>query len=195
MLEVESKNNSLVTLHVNEFTDASAKIFYEEFEKAYVKEQPVVPVIINSYGGQVDSLLVMIDTILSYQAHIGQVATVCLGKAMSCGSILLGFGSIGHRYCAPNARGMIHQFRSGAWGPVCSIETSAAETRHLNNRVYKLLAKHCKQPNNFYLDLIDNNKNEDIYLTPEQLKGLKLVDELKVPHFSLQQTSEVLINF
>ena len=70
------------TVLVNKFDEDSAKLFRNRLQIALNSGQPVIPVVIDSYGGQVYSLLSMIGTIKA--SPVPCVATVLTGKAMSC---------------------------------------------------------------------------------------------------------------
>ena len=78
-----------VIIRVRKFDEAAAAMFTKEMRKAQNTGQPVVPVIIDSYGGQVYSLMSMISDIKYSNLP---VATIVQGKAMSCGAILFSFG-------------------------------------------------------------------------------------------------------
>ena len=72
-----------VIITINNFDEESAAAFSEAVSMAHNTGQKVIPVIIDSYGGQAYSLLSMISTIKSSTVP---VATIVRGKAMSCGA-------------------------------------------------------------------------------------------------------------
>ena len=100
-----------VVIRVRSFTEAAAKEFSNLVTKAQNTGQPVLPVIIDSYGGQVYSLMSMISDIKHSKIP---VATIVQGKAMSCGAILSSFGAEGKRYMDPDSTVMIHDVSSMA---------------------------------------------------------------------------------
>ena len=104
-----------VIIRVKKFDESAAKEFATQMSKAQNTGQPIIPVIIDSYGGQVYSLMSMISDIKHSKIP---VATIAQGKAMSCGSILFSFGEEGKRYMDPHATVMIHDVSSmdgGKW--------------------------------------------------------------------------------
>ena len=105
--------------------------FLSLINKAQNSGQPVIPVIIDSYGGQVYSLMSMISDIKHSKIP---VATIVQGKAMSCGAILFSFGTEGYRYMDPDATLMIHDVSSMEIGKVEEIKASAEETERLNQK-------------------------------------------------------------
>jgi len=169
-----------VIIRVLEFDDEAAEDFAEDMSKAHNTGQPVIPVIIDSYGGYVYSLLAMISEI---QNATLPVATICVGKAMSCGSILLSCGDDGYRFMDSNATVMIHDVSSMQWGKNEELKASAKETDRLQKLVFRLMAKNCDQEKDYFLELIHEKNHAEWYLTPNQAKKHGIVDHIKVPEF------------
>jgi len=96
--EYELRRNPII-IHVNEFNDKSAKEFSQSMAIAHNTGQKVIPIVIDSYGGEVYSLMNMISEIKSATLP---VATIVQGKAMSCGAVLFTFGTEGKRYMDPD---------------------------------------------------------------------------------------------
>ena len=94
--EVKLMHNPIV-VRVNKFNEEAAKKFTQDMAAAHNSGQNIIPIVIDSYGGQVYSLMSMISDIKSSDLP---VATIVEGKAMSCGAVLFTFGEDGHRYMA-----------------------------------------------------------------------------------------------
>jgi ATP-dependent Clp protease protease subunit len=139
-----------VVVRVNKFNEESVEKFVEGMAKAHETGQEIIPVIVDSYGGQVYSLLSMISEIQSSKLP---VATIVESKAMSAGAILFSFGTEGHRYCAPNATLMIHEVSSFQFGKVEELKVDAEETDRLNTLIFKLMAKNCGKDDDYFLNL------------------------------------------
>lgn len=167
-----------VMITVNEFTEESARKFRDQFARAHEIGQPIVPVLIDSYGGEVYSLMSMISTI--QQSSI-PVATIVDSKAMSCGAILFSFGSQGHRYMDEHATLMIHHVSLIAGGKIHEAEARVNQGRILNDRVYRMMAENCDQPNDYFVKLVEKKGNADWYLGAEEAKKHKMVTRIKVP--------------
>ncbi len=150
-----------IIIRVNKFDEAAAKSFSALMTKAQNTGQPVVPVIIDSYGGQVYSLMSMVSDIRHSRIP---VATIVQGKAMSCGALLFSFGAEGHRYMDSDATLMIHDVSSMKWGKVEEIKASADETSRLNKKVYQMMAQNCGKRKNYFLDLIHEKGHADWFL-------------------------------
>ena len=175
---VRQIENKYITVYVNHFDEVSAKAFYDDFRQAQAQDQAIVPVLIDSYGGACDSLLSMVDVMLNYP---GQIMTVTMGKAMSCGSCLLACGSAGMRYASPNSRIMVHNVSSRTGGKVPEIEVDVEEVKRLQIQLFRIMAKRCGQPKDYFLNLLKESANADLFMTPEIALRHKIVDYVRVP--------------
>jgi len=174
---VELKVDPII-IRVNEFDEESAKEFVDLMSRAQNTGQSVIPVVIDSYGGQVYSLMAMIGAIKSSRIP---VATIVEGKAMSCGALLFSFGAEGMRYMDPDATLMIHDVSSGAFGKVEEIKAYAKEVDRLNKKVYEMMARNCGKPSDYFLKLVHERGHADWYLDGQEAKGHNIVNELRIP--------------
>tara|TARA_R100000808_G_C2144465_1_gene152239 strand:- start:1870 stop:2355 length:486 start_codon:yes stop_codon:yes gene_type:complete len=140
--------------------------------------QPVIPIIIDSYGGQVYSLMHMIAAIESSSIP---VMTIAQGKAMSCGAVLLSFGAAGMRYAAPTATIMIHDVASGAMGKVEDLKSKTKEASRLNKQIFSMMDRNCGKPDGFFLGKLQEKSRADWYLTGKKAKKHGLVNHLRIP--------------
>lgn len=177
--QIESK---YIIIYVNKFTEESARAFYNDMGVASALGQEIVPVIIDSYGGACDSLLSMIDTVSNYP---GKVATITMGKAMSCGSALLACGSPDMRFAYPNSRIMVHNVSAFTFGKVPEMMIEVKEAERLQKQLFQIMAKRCGQEKDYFLNLIKEHGNMDIFMTPEVAMKHKIIDHIKVPKFKV----------
>src|SRR2546423_4418009 len=87
--------------------------------------------------------LALYDTFQYIQSPI---QTLCLGQAMSMGSLLLAAGAKGKRYILPNATVMIHQPSGGYSGVAEDIAIHAKEILRLRRRLNEIYMKHLTKP-------------------------------------------------
>lgn len=186
----EVKGSGIVSVYVNNFDEASARYFFDEFKRAQDNEQKIVPVYIDSYGGYVDSLTAMLDVLIGFP---GEVATITIGKAMSCGAILLACGSNGMRYASPNSRIMVHHISNFSWGKAPEQEARVAEMVRLQNQIFRLMAKRCSQPSDYFLKLMKSKGNVDLYMTPEEAKKHKIINYIKYPTIKTELFTKVTL--
>tara|TARA_A100001011_G_scaffold385744_2_gene460283 strand:+ start:2603 stop:3208 length:606 start_codon:yes stop_codon:yes gene_type:complete len=177
-----------IVLRVNKFDESSAKSFSILMRKAQNTGQPVIPVIIDSYGGEVYSLMSMISDI---QHSKIPVATIVQGKAMSCGAILFSFGAQGKRFMDADATLMIHDVSSMSWGKVEEIKVSAEETDRLNQKIYHMMAENCGQDENYFLDIVHDKGHADWFLDAKECKKHKLANHLRVPELKIDTSVKI----
>jgi ATP-dependent Clp protease, protease subunit len=173
---------------VNKFDEESAKAFREEFSKAVNTNQQIIPVVIDSYGGQVYSLLSMVNTIKNSPVP---VATFGSGKMMSCGSVLFTCGSEGHRYMDPFATMMIHDVATGGWGKIEEIKADAKEGERLNQLIFKMMASNCGKEENYFLKLVHENHNADLFLDANECKKHNLCNHIRTPSFKIKVSADI----
>jgi ATP-dependent Clp protease protease subunit len=180
--EVELRKQPVV-IRVNKFDEESAKKFSDSMSEAQNTGQPIVPVIIDSYGGQVYSLLSMVANI---KASKIPVATIVQGKAMSCGALLFSFGAFGHRYMDKHATIMIHDVSTGAHGKVEEIKADAKESDRLNQWLYREMATNCGKEEEYFLKMIHERSHADWYLDATEAQSHGLANHLRVPELKLK---------
>ena len=176
--EIELRQDPII-IQVSDFNEEEAKKFRSLISLAHNTGQKVIPVIIDSYGGQVYSLMTMISAIKSSKLP---VATIVTGKAMSCGAILSSFGAEGLRFIDPDATIMIHDVSSRAFGKVEELKADAREADRLNKKVYTMMARNCGKADDYFLNLIHDKGHADWFLDAEEAKEHNLVQHLRVPN-------------
>jgi ATP-dependent Clp endopeptidase proteolytic subunit ClpP len=179
--EIELRKSPVIA-RVNEFTEESAKKFHSELAQAHSTGQKVIPIIIDSYGGQVYSLMAMISAIKHSELPI---ATIIEGKAMSCGAILFSFGEEGLRFMDPNATVMIHDVSSMEFGKVEELKANTKETDRLNSIVYTMMARNCGKKDDFFMKIVDKKKHADWFLDASEAKKYGLANQLRVPKLTI----------
>src|SRR5881397_3365748 len=120
---------------------------------------------INSPGGSVYAGLAIYDTT---QFIKPDVQTICVGIAMSMGSLLLSGGAQGKRMALPNAKILIHQVSSGFQGQATDIEIHAKE----------IIAKHTKQD----YDKVRTDTERDYFMSSEEAKTYGIIDRVISEH-------------
>ena len=175
--EVELRKQPVI-IRVNKFDEESAKKFSAEMAAAHNSGQKVIPVVIDSYGGQVYSLMSMIGAIKHSELP---VATIVEGKAMSCGAVLFSFGTDGYRFMDPNATVMIHDVSSMDFGKVEELKAGAKEADRLNTIIYTMMARNCGKKDDYFMKIVDKKKHADWFLDADEAKKHGLANQLRVP--------------
>lgn len=126
---------------------------------------------INSPGGVVTSGLAMYDTM---QFIKPPVATLCIGQAMSMGSLLLCAGHKDMRFATPNASIMVHQPSGGYQGKATDIMIHAQWTEALKRRLNEIYVNHTGQT----YEAVHNALERDRFLSTEQALEFGLIDKV-----------------
>ena len=126
---------------------------------------------INSPGGAVDDTLALYDTMRFMSSPI---ATFCIGRAYSGGSLLLTAGTKGRRFILPHAKVMIHQPYGGVTGQAEDIRLQAEQIIKSKRILTGIIAKHTGQD----IEQVRLDSERDKYFNAEEAKAYGLVDEV-----------------
>ena len=130
---------------------------------------------INSPGGSVYSGLAIYDTM---QFVKPDVQTICVGIAMSMGSLLVAGGAKGKRMALPNSRILIHQVSGGFQGQGTDIEIQAREVIGLKRRLEEIYAEHTEKP----IEDISRDMERDFFMSPQEAKEYGIIDRVITQH-------------
>ena len=130
-----------------------------------------INIYINSPGGSVYAGLAIYDTMQFIKPDI---ATICVGIAMSMGALLLAAGTEGKRTALPNSKILIHQVSGGFQGQGTDIEIQARETINLKRNLEEIIAKHTNQPS----EKVSKDMERDYYMTAEDAQQYGLIDNV-----------------
>jgi ATP-dependent Clp protease protease subunit len=130
---------------------------------------------INSPGGSIYAGLAIYDTM---QFIKPEVSTMCVGIAMSMGSLLLAGGAKGKRFSLPNSRILIHQPSAGFEGQATDIEIHAAEILKTRKRIDEIYALHTGQPE----EQVRRDMERDRFFTAAQAAEYGLIDKVISSH-------------
>lgn len=157
---------------VGEINHASATgIIMRMLYLANSRKDQDISLYINSPGGSVDDTLAIYDTIHYLPCD---VATYCIGRAMSGGAITLAAGTKGKRFALPHAKVMIHQPYGGVYGQTSDVQIQAEEILKSKKTINELLARHTGQT----VERITEDSERDRYFTAQEAKEYGLVDEV-----------------
>jgi ATP-dependent Clp protease protease subunit len=134
-----------------------------------------ISIYINSPGGSIYSGLAIYDTMQFIKPDI---QTICVGVAMSMGSLLLTGGTKGKRFALPNSRMLIHQPSAGFEGQSTDIEIHAREILNIRNRIDQIYANHTGQP----LEQVHSDMERDRFFKPNEAVDYGLIDRVIEHH-------------
>ena len=126
---------------------------------------------INSPGGSIYAGLAIYDTMQFIKPDI---STICVGIAMSMGSLLLTGGAKGKRFSLPNSRILIHQPSAGFEGQSTDIEIHAREILNTRRRIDEIYALHTGQS----VDQVHADMERDRFFKADEAVEYGLIDRV-----------------
>lgn len=163
---------------VTDFTDELLLKFRNQVLKKSMID-PVQPIVVSicSNGGSADALAGYLATLESVP---NKIITVAIGKAFSCGAILLAAGD--YRFIHKDARVMIHEVSGGSWGNVHSQKASAEEMGRLNEHWLGHFAKNCGLKDyKEFRTILKEYDGEEIWFDAKSAKDFGIVDFIGNP--------------
>lgn len=176
---------------VNEFTEYGVKCFKSDFDDLNNSSLPIIPVIIDSFGGEVYSLLAMLDIM---STAIKPVSTIALGKAMSCGSVLLACGSPGLRFVGHHSTVMVHDVATVSFGKIEELKADVGEGERLNNKIFDLLNEKCRKQKGYFQKLVAEKKHANWYLDAPEVIKHGIADHIGMPVIDSSFNVDVVTN-
>jgi ATP-dependent Clp protease, protease subunit len=134
-----------------------------------------ISIYINSPGGSIYSGLAIYDTMRFVKPDI---ATMCVGVAMSMGSLLLTGGTKGKRAALANSRILIHQPSAGFEGQSTDIEIHAREILNMRAQIDEIYAEHTGKET----EEVRSDMERDRFFTAEQAREYGLIDRVLDGH-------------
>jgi ATP-dependent Clp protease, protease subunit len=134
-----------------------------------------VSIYINSPGGSIYAGLAIFDTMRFIKPDI---QTMCVGIAMSMGSLLLAGGTKGKRAALPNSRILIHQPSAGFEGQSTDIEIHAREILAQRERIDEIYAEATGRT----AEEVHADMERDRFFTADQAKDYGLIDRVLESH-------------
>jgi ATP-dependent Clp protease protease subunit len=130
-----------------------------------------ISIYINCPGGSIYSGLAIYDTMQFIKPDI---STMCVGIAMSMGSLLLAGGTKGKRFALPNSRLLIHQPSAGFEGQSSDIEIHAREILNIRQRIDEIYALHTGQP----FEQVHDDMERDRFFKADEAVQYGLIDRV-----------------
>lgn len=186
---VEGRRNSMEDLAISsggpQGTDARLVVLHGEVNEQSIYNVMVqllllanqnhkpIHLIISTYGGSVDEMFTLYDTIKFLPCP---VHTIALGKVMSAGVLLLASGTKGKRMIGKSARIMIHPVSGGVSGNVFEAMNEMKEFQRLQDAMASALV----EETNLKKEEIQNlmKVGFDCFITPEEAVKMGIVDKI-----------------
>lgn len=136
-----------------------------------LKKDQDINLYVNSPGGSVDDTLAIYDTIRFLSCD---VATTCIGRAMSGGAIVLAAGTKGKRFMLPHAKVMIHQPYGGIYGQTSDVQIQAEEIIKAKRQLNEILASHTGKS----IEQIEKDSERDRFFSAKEAVEYGMADKI-----------------
>ena len=171
---VDAKNN---IIYLSDALDVNTVWFVVTRINFLKNVNPTKPItlLITSYGGDVYSMLGIIDYMQDCKIKVN---TYCYGAAMAAAAIILACGT-GKRMISKNATVMIHEGSIFEEGKISDVLKSSDHLKELHKTINKLLGDVSNKDEEYWTE----NTKTDFYLNAEQCLEFGLVDEIIEPEW------------
>lgn len=124
---------------------------------------------INSPGGTVSAGMAIYDVMKYVKPDI---ATLCVGHAISMGCFLLAGGTPGKRFSLPHSRLMMHAIAGGTKGRMWDVDVEYNEMKYINNELLGIFADNTGHT----LSEIKKLFQRDMYMSPDEACKFGVID-------------------
>jgi len=159
----------LLAGEVNE--ESIANVTHQLFAHCQASNTIPITLVINTYGGSVDEMFALYDTIKYINCPIH---TVGLGKIMSAGVLLLAAGTKGKRIIGNHARVMIHPISTFTSGTVFAAINELEEVKRMQELMSTSLVLESKMTKKQLNKMF--KQNLDIYMDANKAVELGIAD-------------------
>jgi len=142
----------------------------DQLKNYYNGEHKDITLMVSSFGGDVYSMLGIVDYIRALDTKVN---THCVGMAMSAAAVILACGT-GKRTMTKNSTVMIHEGSALESGKVSDVITGTDNLKKLLTQTNKILGEVTNKTASFWKKL----SKQDTYLTAEQSLEYGLIDEI-----------------
>jgi ATP-dependent Clp protease protease subunit len=166
--DVTKKSALDLTLKLNEV--------YNKMRSLTLVGDPITPVYIhiNSYGGDLDAALGVVDTMESLKVDGAKIVTIIEGNAASAATLISVVGN--DRRIRPNAYMRIHNFSTGISGKKNELDEEYANLDKLEKIMVRVYKKH----SNMNQTELKKQMASEIDMTAEEAISKGLVDSIQI---------------
>lgn len=168
-----------VVISITDFYSWNVREVKNGIDLAKKRSQKILPVVINSYGGNTFNMFQMVDAL---QASGMEIRTILNGVAMSAGAAIFAIGK--KRYMSPNSTIMIHDPSYMNWGKQSEIKSMSDHIEKLKQKYYSIFDSAANREEGFFKQLVKENDGADLFFDTRQAVDNGLVTDVGVPEMS-----------
>lgn len=171
------KSDTYVSL-VGSIEEETAKKFCDNLLSLDKKNLDFIPVFIQSPGGDVDYLLMIMHTM---EMCVTPICTVCMGYAASAAAVVFCMGSENMRIMGPSAYLMFHEYSMGAEGKGSDIACQNSHFTKIDKQINKKIEKHIGLDAGFF-----DSSSRDMFLMAKEALKFNIATHIGYPTIKLQ---------
>lgn len=167
------------TFRVNEFTPEALHAFQKSVATAISMGQPILPLYIESCGGDAHVLGGFMSTMEHGRENGVQFAGIVSGAAQSAGAVV--FLYCDYRFMGSNGILMFHNLQMGLQGKAPDVHAEVNWWTLLEGSMFEKLSKWIKKPKGYLLNQLKKRFNSDWNINAAEAMELKLIEKVGVP--------------
>lgn len=162
------------SFYLTDFTDHTLRAFGQVTTECLNSQQPILPIYIESYGGNVD-IMAGILSLMDYCRDRGlKFSTIVNGKAMSAGAMVWLYGEANLRFIGTCGKLMMHHASTIAGGKLPELKTTIDLHSEDQHKLFEKISRHIKKPKDWLKKNLEKRKDGDWYLNPDEVVAEKL---------------------
>jgi ATP-dependent protease ClpP protease subunit len=182
------------TFFLEDFTPRTVRAFSSTVTDALTLGQEVLPIYIESSGGDIYSLNGMLSVMDAARKNGLQLATIVAGQAMSAGAYVFCYGDKGLRFAGSSATIMIHGMQLGGInGNLGDVKSLVDNLNNSEHSFFEKISSHLGKRKDWLVKNLSKRKDCDWFLTPEEAKVEGIVNHIHIPTFRVDIKAEILI--
>lgn len=185
--------NEPKSFFIENFSASTVRAFSNCVTDAIELQQQILPIYIESYGGDIFSLKGILSIMESARKKGLKFSTITSGCAMSAGAFVFCYGDSGLRFIGKEASLMIHGILGGHDGKISEMRDYADTLEKEQYALFEMLSKHLKKYPTWMKKQMDGRKDRDWFLTSTEAKEIGIADHIEIPVFSVEITASVNI--
>ncbi len=172
--------------HLNNFTDESIRAFQRTVANAVKMSQEILPIYIQSYGGDAHIMSNFISEMDTCRETFGiKFATIVGGCAMSAGALLFCYGDEGMRFISDSGSLMLHGLQIGMDGRVPDMKGYTKRSEEMEDHIFRKISKHLGKKDDFLQKELELGHHTDRYLNAKECVQKGLASQVAIPQFLL----------
>ena len=170
----------------------TSDIFYTTVQKALDSAQDLLPILINSDGGDLNAMLQILDIMEGISPEVLRFCTINCGMAASAAGPILASGSPGFRLALPRSKVMVHDLSMGTFGSYSDVTDALHQASMDREILFNALDTSTSKTPGYWLKQV-NSKKENIWLNSDLALKEGFIDTVGVPVIRVSSWKEVEI--